>query len=189
MRVAFYVEYIYNMVIIILSMSLWRHLKAVALLPVMVTVVIPLILLFFTESYQVYPITYTSVVIGSFLIVAGFLLLYRSTLLVAVMGQGTLAPWDPPSHFVVAGGYQYVRNPMILGVLIMLLGEAIASGPVLLVTWFILFWIGNHIHFIRTEEPDLIQRFGEEYNRYMEHVPRWIPRLKPWSPDSEFPGR
>ena len=167
-------------------MSLWRHLKAVVLLPVMVTVVIPAILLLFTESLQVYPIAMTSVVIGSFFIVAGFLLLYRSTLLFAIMGQGTLAPWDPPSHFVVAGCYQYVRNPMILGVLIMLLGEAIASGSVLLGTWFILFWIGNHIYFIRTEEPDLVQRFGEEYNLYMEHVPRWIPRLKPWSPDSEF---
>jgi len=81
---------------------------------------------------------------------------------------------------VINGIYRRTRNPMIFGVALILLGEAILFMVTELFLWFLLFWIGNHIYFIKIEEPNLIQRFGEEYLLYMKHVPRWIPRLKPW---------
>src|SRR5438874_720189 len=42
-----------------------------------------------------------------------------------VSGRGTLAPWDPPRHFVAVGLYRYVRNPMYLAVLTILAGWAL----------------------------------------------------------------
>ena len=74
---------------------------------------------------------------------------------------------------------------MILGVVLVLLGEAIILGAIPLLLWFLLFWLGNHIHFIRTEEPVLVERFGEEYILYKTNVPRWIPRLSPWEPPQD----
>lgn len=115
----------------------------------------------------------------------GLLLVYKTNQLFASVGQGTLSPWDPPKHFVVVGVYRHVRNPMILGVLLVLLGEALLFGSIPLFLWVLFFWVANHVHFIRTEEPALVERFGDEYLRYKAHVPRWIPRLKPWELSTE----
>ena len=40
-------------------------------------------------------------------------------------GEGTPAPWDPPKKLILHGPYRYVRNPMIIGTLLMLVAEAI----------------------------------------------------------------
>ena len=47
--------------------------------------------------------------------------------------------------------------------------------------WFLFFFVGNHIYFIRSEEPGLLKRFGDEYAEYFENVPRWLPRRTPWT--------
>ncbi len=39
------------------------------------------------------------------------------------------------------------------------------------------------------EEPQLARRFGERYREYCRHVPRFVPRLRPWGPDAPGPGR
>jgi hypothetical protein len=54
------------------------------------------------------------------------------------------------------------------------------SGSILI--WNIFFFILINVGFLFKEEPDLVKRFGEEYEEYRRHVPRWIPRLKGWSP-------
>jgi protein-S-isoprenylcysteine O-methyltransferase Ste14 len=69
---------------------------------------------------------------------------------------------------------------MVLGIVLTVLGETIFFGSI---SMFVLFWvllIGNHILFIKYEEPDLIKRFGEDYQVYMKNVPRWLPRLTAW---------
>lgn len=162
-----------------------RHLIAILILPITVTIVIPLLIILFScilciSWLFLYPANIFSFIGGLPCICAGVLLVYKTNRLFAVIGKGTLAPWDPPKHLVVAGIYRHVRNPMILGVILVLLGEAIILGAIPLFLWFLLFWLGNHIHFIRTEEPALVQRFGDEYLLYKANVPRWIPRLKPW---------
>ena len=100
-------------------------------------------------------------------------------------GNGTPAPWDPPQKLVIRGPYRHVRNPMITGVLFMLLAEAMLFQSWLLVLWMGIFFISNAIYFPLVEEKDLEQRFGDDYRTYKTHVPRWIPRLKPWYPEKD----
>ncbi len=93
-------------------------------------------------------------------------------------GKGTPAPMKPPERLVVAGPYEYLRNPMYLSLLFTLLGFAILFDSfILLIAAFALIVI---IHFlvVLREEATLERRFGKEYADYKRNVPRWIPRLK-----------
>ena len=76
------------------------------------------------------------------------------------------------------GPYRYVRNPMISGVAVMLLGEALFHGSWVIGIWFGVFVYINHVYCILSEEPGLEKRFGESYRAYKKEVPRWIPRLR-----------
>ena len=78
-----------------------------------------------------------------------------------------------------------MRNPMITGVLLMLLAEALLfqSGPIAI--WMGIFFIGNAVYFPLVEEKGLEKRFGHDYRTYKTHVPRSIPRLRPWIPDKD----
>jgi protein-S-isoprenylcysteine O-methyltransferase Ste14 len=95
-------------------------------------------------------------------------------------GDGTPAPWDPPKKFVVLGPYRHVRNPMISGVLFMLLGEALLFQSSLNFGWMVLFFLANAIYLPNIEERDLEGRFGEPYREYKKHVRRRVPRISPW---------
>ena len=98
------------------------------------------------------------------------------------IGKGTLAPWSPPKKLVIKGLYRYVRNPMILGVLTVLLGETLALWSDNILVWAGEFFIINIIYFIIYEEPGLKKRFGDEYLEYKKHVSMWIPRRTPYYP-------
>jgi protein-S-isoprenylcysteine O-methyltransferase Ste14 len=91
-------------------------------------------------------------------------------------GRGTPAPYDPPRELVVVGLYRYVRNPQYVGVLLVVLGEALLTGMVVLFAYAALFAIGYHLFVRYYEEPTLGRLFGEPYVRYRETVPRWLPR-------------
>ena len=163
-------------------MSLWRHAAAVLLLPVVVTLAVPALIVWRTDA----SIGWRGL-IGLPLIAVGLLLIVRTISLFVSVGRGTLAPWDPTTRLVVRGPYRYVRNPMISGVLFVLLGEAALFGSVALLLWFGLVVSVNAVYMPLVEEPGLQRRFGEEYERYRDRVPRWIPRLRPW--DSQESGR
>lgn len=168
----------------------WDHFWAVLLLPVATTLLPPLFIILITKEsillwFQSLPVNVLSIVAGSWTIGIGLILLYKTIQLFSTLGNGTLAPWNPPKRLVVDGIYRHVRNPMILGVLIIVLGEAILLGSIFIFLWFIIFGVGNHIYFIKREEPELAARFGEEYLIYKKNVPRWIPRLKPWTGNEE----
>jgi protein-S-isoprenylcysteine O-methyltransferase Ste14 len=94
------------------------------------------------------------------------------------IGRGTLAPWDPTRRLVIAGPYRYVRNPMITAVLFVLVGEALLFESVAIAVWAALFVAVNTLWFLVYEEPDLQERFGEEYREYRRRVPRWLPRFR-----------
>jgi protein-S-isoprenylcysteine O-methyltransferase Ste14 len=100
--------------------------------------------------------------------------------LFVTVGRGTLAPWDPPQHLVVRGAYRHVRNPMISGVLFVLLGESLLTASLPLFAWFLAFLVVNSVYIPLSEEPGLVRRFGDDYLAYKRNVPRWVPRLKPW---------
>jgi protein-S-isoprenylcysteine O-methyltransferase Ste14 len=166
-------------------MELWRHLRAIALLPTMVLVVSPLVILYFTEDIHIgwgldTPLGMLLVVLGAALMLAGLAFVGWTVAMFRSQGEGTLAPWDPTRKLVVVGMYRYVRNPMISGVLCVLLGEAALLGSVAILIWFALFFLLNAVYIPMSEERGLEQRFGDEYRHYKEHVPRWLPRLTPW---------
>ncbi len=106
-------------------------------------------------------------------------------LAVVKKGDGTLAPWSPTRHLIITGAYGYVRNPMILGVLTVLTGESISILSLSILIWAAVFFIINNIWYPIYEERDLQKKFGKEYIQYKKNVPRWIPRLKPFKPNSE----
>ena len=156
-------------------MSAWRHLAAVLLCPGVVTAAVPALIVWSTGA--------TIGLLGLLglpLIALGLLLIVRTIALFAEVGRGTLAPWDPTTRLVVRGPYRYVRNPMISGVLFVLLGEAALFGSLPLLAWFVLVLAVNAVYLPLIEEPGLERRFGDDYERYRAHVPRWIPRLRPW---------
>ena len=159
-------------------MSAWRHLRAIGLLPVMATLVAPLLIL---ESSGPVDVD-RGLAPGLALIGLGLLLLVWTVGLFARVGRGTLAPWDPTRRIVVRGPYRHVRNPMISGVTLILLGEAALFGSLPLLIWAGAFFAVNAVYMPLVEEPGLRRRFGDEYDRYRANVPRWLPRPRPWNP-------
>lgn len=119
-------------------------------------------------------------IVGVGLFVASFLLFASTVRLFIRIGKGTLAPWDPTKTLIIVGPYRYYRNPMISGVLGMIIAEAIFFASPVLVVWALIFFVVNTLYFIAYEEPDLLSKHGSEYRRYMQHVPRWLPRLRPY---------
>lgn len=117
---------------------------------------------------------------GVILGVAGLGLFGRCVHLFARVGKGTLAPWAPTQNLVVVGPYRLVRNPMISSVALMLAGQALFWGSWILGIWAGLFIALNHLYFVAIEEPGLTSRFGDSYRAYKAHVPRWLPRRRPW---------
>lgn len=97
-----------------------------------------------------------------------------------VSGKGTLAPWDPPKELVVAGLYRFVRNPMYLGVLLVVLGWCLSFWSPLLALYEIILAAGFHMRVVRNEEPRLKKKFGVRWELYEREVPRWLPRISPW---------
>jgi protein-S-isoprenylcysteine O-methyltransferase Ste14 len=162
-----------------------RHFAAIALLPFVMTVVVPLWVARNTGATFALGADLPAELLqlaGVLSLALGLSLFVASLRRFATEGEGTLAPWDPPRHLVVRGPYRYVRNPMISGVIFILLGEAgvLRSGAHL--TWALLFLAGNAVHFPLVEEPLLARKFGAEYDEYRRHVRRFIPRLRPWTP-------
>lgn len=94
----------------------------------------------------------------------------------AVTGRGTPAPIDPPKELVARGLYRWVRNPMYVGVLSVVLGEALLYGAPVLAGFAAIAFICFHLFVVLYEEPTLESKFGEAYARYRRTVPRWLPR-------------
>jgi protein-S-isoprenylcysteine O-methyltransferase Ste14 len=93
-------------------------------------------------------------------------------------GRGTPAPYDPPRALVTSGLYRLTRNPMYVGVLTMIIGQALwfASSGVLI--YAALVAVAFHARVVIYEEPLLRRTFGTAYADYCAYVPRWLPHLK-----------
>lgn len=169
-------------------MPLWKHVRAIVLLPVMVTIVIPAWILDrrgmdtfgLSESAPLARLALAA--LGAALVALGLILFVASLRLFATKGGGTLAPWNPTRRLVVSGVYRHVRNPMISGVMAILLGESLLAASRPLFVWFLVFVALNAILIPLLEEPDLARRFGPAYEEYRRQVPRWIPRLHAGEP-------
>jgi protein-S-isoprenylcysteine O-methyltransferase Ste14 len=154
-------------------MSLFRALAAL-IVPVLVVILRPLLIL---GNYSATSLGLYAQGAGILLFAAGFLLGGWCILLFFNIGRGTIMPWDPTRKLVAVGPYQYVRNPMITGVIAMVAGEALFFGSTAIGILVTIFFALNHVYFIFSEEPGLEKRFGESYREYKKRVPRWIPRM------------
>ncbi len=146
-----------------------------SILPLTVIVIVPW-LIEDNFSVEVSALSFAGIIF----IIAGLLLMSITISMFIRIGKGTLAPWSPTQKLIVTGVYAHVRNPMISGVLIVLLGESMMFGSVNILIWALAFFTINTFWFIMIEEPGLKKRFGEDYEEYKRNVPMWIPRRKPW---------
>jgi protein-S-isoprenylcysteine O-methyltransferase Ste14 len=154
-------------------MSAWRQLRAIGPLPATATIVVPAVLVAIYGA----EVVWWRAALGAPPIAAGLTLMYRTITLFARVGEGTLAPWDPPRKLVVAGPYERWRHPMITGVALILLGEAIVLGSWAMLVWWAAFVAVNAVYLPLVEEPRLVRRFGDDYEEYRRRVPRFLPRL------------
>ncbi len=119
-------------------------------------------------------------IVGALLIAAGLPVLLDSFARFALKGLGTPAPVFPTRHLVVSGLYRYVRNPMYVAVVSLIFGQGLLLGNVRVLEYGFLIWLAFHLFVLLYEEPTLRATFGDEYEAFCAHVPRWIPRLKGW---------
>ena len=161
----------------------YRVFKAILALPVPVCIIIPSLLLYFSH-WQLGEFQLWRFIIGVICFLAGILLAVSTVRLFPKLGNGTPAPWDSTTKLIVTGPYAYVRNPMITGVVLILISEALILGSLAIGIWAVVFLIINMFYFPLSEEPGLRKRFGKEYDEYCKNVPRYIPRLTPWRPQT-----
>jgi protein-S-isoprenylcysteine O-methyltransferase Ste14 len=116
-------------------------------------------------------------VLGALMIAAGLSVLLDSFARFAIQGLGTPAPVAPPERLVVTGLYRYVRNPMYVAGLMLVLGQGLLFGCVRLLEYGVVFWLVAFAFVVFYEEPALRRKFGREYEDYCARVGRWIPRV------------
>jgi protein-S-isoprenylcysteine O-methyltransferase Ste14 len=122
-------------------------------------------------------------VVGAALLAAGLGVLAHTVIRFAVEGLGTPFPAAPTENLVVGGLYRYVRNPMYLAVIAIILGQAAILGRAVLLAYAAILW-GIVASFVRLyEEPTLSERYGEQYAVYRRAVRGWWPRATPWRGD------
>ena len=96
----------------------------------------------------------------------------------AVGGRGTPGPWDPPRTLVVRGLYRYMRNPMYVGVLLVIAGWALVYRSGAVAQYGVVVALAFHIWIMLFEEPQLRRLFGDSYIEYARRVHRWLPSVK-----------
>ena len=114
-------------------------------------------------------------ILGVIVLAAGAALVLETTARFALQGRGTPAPWAPPERFVERGSYRFVRSPMYLGVLLLIVGQALLLGREILFAWAAVAWLIFELSLVAWEEPGLRRRFGESYDDYRRRVRRWVP--------------
>jgi protein-S-isoprenylcysteine O-methyltransferase Ste14 len=114
---------------------------------------------------------------GLLFIIAGGLIYLWCAWDFVFAGKGTPAPIDPPKELVVKGLYKRVRNPMYVGVMSLIFGQAMyfESTGLFVYAGLVLLLFNAFVFFY--EEPALRRKFGDSYKRYCETVPRWLPRV------------
>ncbi|MFI5711296.1 methyltransferase family protein [Kribbella sp. NPDC051620] len=117
---------------------------------------------------------------AALLIIAGLLVVVRAFIRFVREGHGTPAPIAPTERLVIGGDFRFVRNPMYVGVVAIILGQALLFLDLALLGYAIAAW-ATMASFVRWyEEPVLRERYGPQYDEYCKAVPAWIPRVRPW---------
>lgn len=112
--------------------------------------------------------------LGIIVFIIGFVIMLHCIINFAVKGRGTLSPVDPTKRLVTTGLYRFSRNPMYLGVIIIIIGEALFFQSTYLGLYLLFLFLVFNLFIMLHEEPRLRKDFGEEYNKYCQKVRRWI---------------
>ena len=126
-------------------------------------------------------------VLGVLLILAGLVVLIQAFARFVTEGFGTPLPAAPPKHLVVGGIYRWVRNPIYVAALAVILGQALLFGQLGPLVYAAILWAGMASVVRWREEPVLARRFGADYDVYRRAVPAWWPRMRPWTPTATPP--
>lgn len=136
-----------------------KHVASIVALPVTVTTLLPILLLSLFRYVLFWGFSYRAelfiLAAGIVLMCLGVILLCSTVSLFIKKGGGTIAPWYPTKSFIVTGFYSHVRNPMLIGVFLILTGESIIVGSISLVIWTLLFITGNLFYVPLVEEQQL----------------------------------
>lgn len=112
--------------------------------------------------------------LGFIIIIIGLLITLHCILQFVIHGRGTLSPADPTKQLVGVGLYRFSRNPMYVGVILILVGEVVSMQSIHLLLYTIVVFFGFHAFIVFIEEPRLKRDFGKEYTAYRHQVRRWI---------------
>jgi protein-S-isoprenylcysteine O-methyltransferase Ste14 len=86
----------------------------------------------------------------------------------------TVKPYENPTELLTSGPFRISRHPMYLGMVAVLLGEAILLGSLITLIFPVLFIIISELLFIPFEEENLEKFFGKKYGEYKKKIRRWI---------------
>jgi len=114
---------------------------------------------------------------GILVILLGAAVYFRCAWEFAVRGLGTPAPIAPTRFLVTTALHRYVRNPMYIGVALVIVGEAALFRRSHLLAYASAMLLIAHLFVVLYEEPTLHRQFGASYDAYRRSVPRWIPKL------------
>ncbi len=136
---------------------------------------------FWVDKWLAFPYfgsSWWSLGVSIFLLIVGFVIM-EWPFIAFLRARGTPVPFNPPQKLVTTGLYGYIRNPMLLGLFLLLLGLGILFGSLSLIFIFTpLFIILNVLYVKAVEEKELEMKFGQKYREYKKRVPMFIPRLK-----------
>jgi len=144
--------------------SLSKHLSSFAA-PVLVIFVLPFLLLWSRYARRgTIPLSSSWILLipGILVLALGLALTVLSMITFLRIGRGAIMPWFPTQRLIVAGPYLWVRNPMILGILIVLAGEALLFASLAIGVLALCFFVLNTVYFIVSEEKGLRKRFGDD---------------------------
>jgi len=133
-------------------------------------------LLLWLSGADLLPRPGVSLWLGIAIIALAHLALLREVTTFVRVGRGTHAPFEPPRALLCDGPYAWVRNPMYLLYVAVVLGEALVFRSLVLVAWAAALGLLAHVYVVCFEEKALQRRFGAAYAAYCARVGRWLPR-------------
>jgi protein-S-isoprenylcysteine O-methyltransferase Ste14 len=116
--------------------------------------------------------------VGLVSLASGLVLYLRTAWQFTFEGRGTPSPSHETEELVTGGIYAHTRNPMYVGVLLIIVGRAVRYRSIHVLWWAVVCWLGFHRRVVEYEEPRLAERYGDVYEEYCERVPRWLPRAR-----------
>ncbi len=88
--------------------------------------------------------------------------------------QTTVKPFDAPKVLLTSGPFRISRNPMYLGMALMLFGVSAFFGSIITLAFPIFFIVLIEVMFVRFEEKNLQRIFSSEYDEYKNKIRKWI---------------